>query len=169
MYSGSVSALQVVESCLVTPSNETPREGLWLSALDLVLANRGHTPLVHVYSASDVAAANGFFNVAKLKKSMAKALVPFYPLAGRLGADRDGRNEIDCNGEGALRGSPLGSHRRGLQRPHAVVGVDEAVLSLRSAVVHHVGRTGHLLEVRRCGLSDGCAPRRGGRRPRGPC
>nr|BAJ95478.1 predicted protein [Hordeum vulgare subsp. vulgare] len=102
MYSGSVSALQVVESCLVTPSNETPREGLWLSALDLVLANRGHTPLVHVYSASDVAAANGFFNVAKLKKSMAKALVPFYPLAGRLGADRDGRNEIDCNGEGAL-------------------------------------------------------------------
>ncbi|XP_037455172.1 putrescine hydroxycinnamoyltransferase 1-like [Triticum dicoccoides] len=100
MYSGS--ALRVVESCLVTPSDETPRGGLWLSALDLVLANRGHTPLVHVYSASDVAAAGGFFNVAKLKKSMAKALVPFYPLAGRLGADGDGRMEIDCNGKGAL-------------------------------------------------------------------
>uniref|UniRef100_A0ACD5YLD9 Uncharacterized protein n=1 Tax=Avena sativa TaxID=4498 RepID=A0ACD5YLD9_AVESA len=97
------AGVRVVESCLVTPSDETPREGLWLSALDLVLAKRGHTPLVHVYSASDVAAADDdFFNVNKLKKSMAKALVPFYPLAGRLGVDSDGRIEINCNAEGAL-------------------------------------------------------------------
>ncbi|XP_051200287.1 hydroxycinnamoyltransferase 4-like [Lolium perenne] len=96
---GSVSALPVVESCLVAPSDETPRRGLWLSPLDLVLATRGHTPLVHVYGASDVA---GFFDVARLKESMAKALVPFYPLAGRLGADSDGRVQIDCNAEGAL-------------------------------------------------------------------
>jgi shikimate O-hydroxycinnamoyltransferase len=33
---------------------------------------------------------------------MAKALVPFYPLAGRLGVDSDGRVQIDCNAEGAL-------------------------------------------------------------------
>ncbi|KAF8662817.1 hypothetical protein HU200_055395 [Digitaria exilis] len=33
---------------------------------------------------------------------MAKALVAFYPLAGRLGVDSDGRIEISCNGEGAL-------------------------------------------------------------------
>jgi shikimate O-hydroxycinnamoyltransferase len=31
---------------------------------------------------------------------MAKALVAFYPLAGRLGFDNDGRLEISCNGEG---------------------------------------------------------------------
>uniref|UniRef100_A0ACD5YXL7 Uncharacterized protein n=1 Tax=Avena sativa TaxID=4498 RepID=A0ACD5YXL7_AVESA len=97
----SGSAVRVVESCFVSPSGETPREGLWLSALDLVLAKRGHTPLVHVYSASDVA-ADDFFSVDKLKKSMAKALVPFYPLAGRLGVDSDGRIEINCNAEGAL-------------------------------------------------------------------
>ncbi|CAM0944792.1 unnamed protein product [Alopecurus aequalis] len=94
----SGSALRVVESCLVTPSDETPREGLWLSPLDLVLANRGHVPLLHVYSAS---ADDDFFSVDKLKKSLAKALVPFYPLAGRLGADSDGRIEINCNAEGA--------------------------------------------------------------------
>ncbi|KAM0831585.1 hypothetical protein ACQ4PT_065429 [Festuca glaucescens] len=99
---GSRSAVRVVESCLVPPSDETPRKALWLSALDLVLANRGYTPLVHVYSAGDLAAADDFFNVAKLKKSMAKALVPFYPLAGRLGTDSDGRIEVNCNAEGAL-------------------------------------------------------------------
>ncbi|CAM0874993.1 unnamed protein product [Alopecurus aequalis] len=97
---GPLSALRVVESCLVVPSDETPRKGLWLSPLDLVLAKRGHTPFVHVYSASDV--ADDFFSVDKLKKSLAMALVPFYPLAGRLGADSDGRIEINCNAEGAL-------------------------------------------------------------------
>jgi shikimate O-hydroxycinnamoyltransferase len=40
--------------------------------------------------------------VDKLKTSMAKALVPFYPLAGRLGTDSNGRLEINCNAEGAL-------------------------------------------------------------------
>nr|BAJ95260.1 predicted protein [Hordeum vulgare subsp. vulgare] len=100
---GSGSVLRLVKSCFVTPSGETPRKRLWLSALDLVLASRGHTPLVHFYSAGDVAAAgDGFFSVARLKESLAKALVPFYPLAGRLGVDPDGRFEIDCNGEGAL-------------------------------------------------------------------
>jgi shikimate O-hydroxycinnamoyltransferase len=63
------------------------------------VANRGHTPLVHVYGASDVA---GFFDVARLKESMAKALVPFYPLAGRLGVDSDGHFQINCNVERAL-------------------------------------------------------------------
>lgn len=33
---------------------------------------------------------------------MAKALVAFYPLAGRVGVDGDGRAEIDCAGQGAL-------------------------------------------------------------------
>ncbi|CAM0871162.1 unnamed protein product [Alopecurus aequalis] len=97
----SGSALRVVESCLVTPSEETPRGGLWLSALDLALTKRGHTPVVLVYSAS-ATADDDFFNVAKLKESLAKALVPFYPLAGRLSANsEDGRIEVNCNGEGA--------------------------------------------------------------------
>nr|BAJ93477.1 predicted protein [Hordeum vulgare subsp. vulgare] len=50
---GSGSVLRLVKSCFVTPSGETPRKRLWLSALDLVLASRGHTPLVHFYSAGD--------------------------------------------------------------------------------------------------------------------
>lgn len=37
-----------------------------------------------------------------LKQALSKALVPFYPMAGRLRRDDDGRIEIDCNGEGVL-------------------------------------------------------------------
>ncbi|ONM30211.1 putrescine hydroxycinnamoyltransferase 1 [Zea mays] len=94
--------VHVVESSLVVPSEPTPSEGLSLSPLDLVLPSRGHTPTVYLYSPSDVAAADGFFDVARLKEAMAKTLVAFYPLAGRLGVNNDGRVEITCTGEGAL-------------------------------------------------------------------
>ncbi|KAG0536532.1 hypothetical protein BDA96_03G072100 [Sorghum bicolor] len=94
--------LQVVESSFVTPTEPAPRKGLWLSSLDLVQANKGHTPTIYLYSSNDVGAAD-FFNVARLKEAMARALVAFYPLAGRLGVSNDdGRMEISCNGEGAL-------------------------------------------------------------------
>uniref|UniRef100_A0A453GP19 Anthranilate N-benzoyltransferase protein 1 n=2 Tax=Aegilops tauschii TaxID=37682 RepID=A0A453GP19_AEGTS len=93
--------VEVVESCMVKPSEETPSHGLWLSLLDLTMVNRGHTPTVYFYS-SDSGAVDNFFDVARLKAAMAKALVAFYPLAGRLSVDGDGRPEIDCAGQGAL-------------------------------------------------------------------
>ena len=94
--------VQLVESSFVTPTEPAPRKELWLSSLDLVQANKGHTPTIYLYSSNDIAAAD-FFNVARLKEAMAKALVAFYPLAGRLGVnDDDDRMEISCNGEGAL-------------------------------------------------------------------
>ncbi|RCV35960.1 hypothetical protein SETIT_7G281100v2 [Setaria italica] len=97
------SDVQVVESSLVTPSEATPRQQLWLSPLDVLLVNRGHTPAVYFYHpAADAAAAKDFFDVARLKESLARALVDFYPLAGRLTVDAGGRFVIDCNAEGAL-------------------------------------------------------------------
>uniref|UniRef100_A0ACD6A739 Uncharacterized protein n=1 Tax=Avena sativa TaxID=4498 RepID=A0ACD6A739_AVESA len=66
--------------------------------LDLVLANRGHTPTVYFYRSHSGAVVN----VARLKGAMAKALVAFYPLAGRLGMGAHGLVEIDCAGQGAL-------------------------------------------------------------------
>nr|CAB3481082.1 unnamed protein product [Digitaria exilis] len=90
-----------IESSFVAPSEATPRKGLWLSPLDLVQAQRGHTPTIGFYRSNE-AAATDFFDVAKLKHALAKALVAFYPLAGRLGVDNDGRVEISCNAEGAL-------------------------------------------------------------------
>jgi shikimate O-hydroxycinnamoyltransferase len=98
-----VKQVEVVESALVVPSEETPRQPLWLSNLDLAVT-RTHTPLVYYYPAPtpDGAAGTGSFAPDRLKAALAGALVPFHPLAGRLGADPDGRLQIDCNGEGAL-------------------------------------------------------------------
>lgn len=87
-----------METGLVTPSDDTPKHEIWLSNLDLLVA-RGHTPTVYVYR------ANGdpnFFSVEALKAALGKALVPFYPLASRLGVGQDGRVEIQCTGEGVL-------------------------------------------------------------------
>lgn len=93
------SNVQVMESSLVAPREATPTTELWLSPFDLALANRGHTPLVYLYRSG----AASSFDVARIKEGMAKALVAFYPLAGRLGTnDDDGRAQISCNGEGAL-------------------------------------------------------------------
>ncbi|KQK11564.1 putrescine hydroxycinnamoyltransferase 1 [Brachypodium distachyon] len=93
--------VKVVESCFLTPGDETPTHGLWLSPLDLEQVGGGHTPTVYFYR-SEPGSAGDFFDVARLKAAMAKALVAFYPLAGRLGVDRNGRTEIDCAGQGVL-------------------------------------------------------------------
>jgi shikimate O-hydroxycinnamoyltransferase len=89
------------ESCMVTPSEDTPRHDVFLTAIDLTWVTRGHTPTVHLYD-SGSGADDGFFDVARLKAALAKALVPYYPLAGRLGVDSDGRPVIDCAGQGVL-------------------------------------------------------------------
>eukprot|EP00252_Welwitschia_mirabilis_P008199 TRINITY_DN1992_c0_g1_i1.p1 TRINITY_DN1992_c0_g1~~TRINITY_DN1992_c0_g1_i1.p1 ORF type:complete len:417 (-),score=76.33 TRINITY_DN1992_c0_g1_i1:174-1424(-) len=62
-----------------------------------------HTPLVFFYRKEGSRdSANDFFSFEKLKESLAEALVLFYPMAGRLCADSNGRVQICCNAEGAL-------------------------------------------------------------------
>ncbi|XP_059640448.1 shikimate O-hydroxycinnamoyltransferase [Cornus florida] len=88
----------VRESTMVRPAEETPRQGLWNSNVDLVVPNF-HTPSVYFYRPT---AAADFFDATVLKHALARALVPFYPMAGRLRRDEDGRIEIDCQGQGVL-------------------------------------------------------------------
>ena len=90
--------VEIIKSQLVVPSEETPNTSLWVSNLDLA-ARRGYTPTVYFYRANT---DPNFFSVETLTSSLAKALVRFYPFAGRLGADPSGRIEINCNGEGTL-------------------------------------------------------------------
>ncbi|TVU25378.1 hypothetical protein EJB05_27872, partial [Eragrostis curvula] len=94
------SKVQVKESSFIAPSEATPTKVLWLSPLDLLQATNGHTPMVYLYRAKADGAA--FFDMARIKEALAKALVAFYPLAGRLGVDENGRIEIICNSEGVL-------------------------------------------------------------------
>jgi len=103
--------VEVVETTLVPPSEATPRHALWLSNLDLAVP-KSHTPLVYYYPRPDAPAGAGageeregegsFFDPARLREALARALVAFYPLAGRLAVGQGGRIEIDCTGEGAL-------------------------------------------------------------------
>lgn len=90
--------VEITQSSIVTPSEETPKHKIWLSNLDIVAA-RGYTPTIYVYPNST--GRQGFFPAEALKAALAKALVAFYPLAGRLTRDPEtGRPEIDCTGEG---------------------------------------------------------------------
>ncbi|CAL5068716.1 unnamed protein product [Urochloa decumbens] len=91
----------VRRSTIVRPARETPRRRLWLSDLDLVMP-RIHTPSVYFYRRGGPEAAEGFFDGERMRRALAEALMPFYPMAGRLARDEDERLEIDCNGEGVL-------------------------------------------------------------------
>uniref|UniRef100_A0A0D9WMP7 Uncharacterized protein n=1 Tax=Leersia perrieri TaxID=77586 RepID=A0A0D9WMP7_9ORYZ len=97
-------AVKILHSSMVIPGEATPEHAIWLSNFDLLVA-RSHTPTFYLYrrptGSSDDAAA--FFSPDVLKVALSKALVPFYPLAGRLSQDdTTGRPEISCTGEGVL-------------------------------------------------------------------
>ncbi|GMI93638.1 hydroxycinnamoyl-CoA shikimate/quinate hydroxycinnamoyl transferase [Hibiscus trionum] len=88
----------IKESTIVRPAEETPIKSLWNSNLDLLIT-RFHVPTVYFYKPNGTSV---FFDTSRLKEALGKVLVPFYPVAGRLGLDQSGRLEITCNAEGAL-------------------------------------------------------------------
>ena len=92
--------IDIKRSTVVKPAAETPRRAIWNSSLDLVVSNM-HTPSVYFYRPPAIAAGK-FFDAGVLKEALAKVLVEFYPLAGRLSRDATGRIEINCNAEGVL-------------------------------------------------------------------
>lgn len=83
---------------MVRPTAETPSGSVWLSSLDLLMPATHHTRTVYFYRSNGAA---DFFDTAALKAALGRALVDFYPYAGRLNT-RDGRIEINCCGEGVL-------------------------------------------------------------------
>ncbi|XP_066354761.1 putrescine hydroxycinnamoyltransferase 2-like [Miscanthus floridulus] len=86
---------KVVETTLVAPSEEMRRQELWLSNLDLKFPHI-YTRVINYYPAGA-----GFFDPERLRVALAKALVLFYPLAGRLSLGEDGRRRhVDFNSEG---------------------------------------------------------------------
>ena len=96
--------ITVRSSTVVLPAEETPRMRLWNANPDLVVP-RFHTPSVYFFRRAGGAATaddRDYFDAGRMRRALAEALVPFYPMAGRLARDEDGRVEIDCNAEGVL-------------------------------------------------------------------
>ena len=83
---------------MIKPAKETPNKKIWNSNLDL-LVGRIHILTVYFYKPNG---SNNFFEARVLKQALSNVLVSFFPMAGRLGFDGDGRVDINCNGEGVL-------------------------------------------------------------------
>ncbi|CAL1358718.1 unnamed protein product [Linum trigynum] len=95
--------VSVRQMSIVRPAKCTPRHRLWLSNLDIVHP-KTHLKTIYIYKEADSqhSTSSDFFDAKMMKDALSKALVPFYPMAGRLGRDNNGRLELDCNGEGVL-------------------------------------------------------------------
>ncbi|KAH6777803.1 hydroxycinnamoyl-CoA shikimate/quinate hydroxycinnamoyl transferase [Perilla frutescens var. frutescens] len=92
--------INVKDSTLVKPMEEAPSGcSLWLSSLDLIMPASFHNRSVYFFRHDGNA---NFFDVGLLKAALSRALVEFYPYAGRLRKDNNGRIEINCNAEGVL-------------------------------------------------------------------
>ncbi|KAH9703076.1 Shikimate O-hydroxycinnamoyltransferase [Citrus sinensis] len=84
---------------MIQPAQDTPKHCLRMSVLDLLMPSE-HIPAVYFYRRPN--GSSKFFEAGLLKEALSKVLVAFYPLAGRLTKDENGRTEIRCNGEGVL-------------------------------------------------------------------
>lgn len=82
----------------MVPSEEAPRRKHRLSNLDQV-APYLYSCFVFHYRNYE---ARNFFSTEVLKGALARTLVLFYPLAGRVSIDEGGRKVVDCNDKGAL-------------------------------------------------------------------
>lgn len=93
--------IQIKKSTTIHPAHETPKRCLQSSVLDL-LPRAVHIPLLYFFRQRQPNDSSNFFRAGVLKEALSKVLVPFYPVAGRLGRDQNGRIEIKCNGQGVL-------------------------------------------------------------------
>eukprot|EP01018_Ginkgo_biloba_P004948 Gb_09067 [translate_table: standard] len=85
---------------LVAPSLPTPNEFLYLSNIDDQPWLRFQVPVIQFYQSDSTKKHQ---NPAKvIKEALAKALVHYYPLAGRLRDAPNGKLMLDCTGEGVL-------------------------------------------------------------------
>lgn len=91
--------IQIKESIIVRPAEDTPKKSLWSSNLDL-LVPMVHIPTLNFYK--PVNGSSGYFNPQELREALSRALVRFYPMAGRLEKDENDRMSISCNAEGVL-------------------------------------------------------------------
>ncbi|XP_074286241.1 benzyl alcohol O-benzoyltransferase-like [Silene latifolia] len=90
---------------LVPPARATPYEYKVLSAINEHEIHQLHTPVILVYGNDEHTggvALRGKDPAKMVKEAMAKALVLYYPLAGRLRTHSEKKVVVECNGEGII-------------------------------------------------------------------
>jgi len=95
------------EPVLVGPAAPTPRETKRLSDIDDQETLRWHVPFVFVYRGGRgevvrAAEAGDRDPAAAIRRALSEALVPYYPLAGRLREVEGRKLVVDCTGEGVV-------------------------------------------------------------------
>lgn len=88
------------EAVIIAPAKLTPHEVKSLSDIDDQAGLRFYSPGIHFYHADPSKVTQDPANV--IKEALAKALVHYYPIAGRLRELPNGRLVVDCTGEGAM-------------------------------------------------------------------
>ncbi|WCJ19923.1 HXXXD-type acyl-transferase family protein [Euphorbia peplus] len=93
--------LHLKEAIVIKPAESTPTRLLTLSSLDSQLFLRFTIEYLLVFD--PVPGQNDVVLASKLKSALAKILVPYYPLAGRVRANSAGTGlELVCKGQGAV-------------------------------------------------------------------
>ncbi|XP_015897313.3 alcohol acyl transferase 1 allele RGa-like [Ziziphus jujuba] len=87
---------------LIVPAKQTPHEVKKLSDIDNQKGLRKHSYAVWLYKKSSSPSMEGKDPVKVIREAIGKALVFYYPLAGRLKEDTDGKLMVDCDGKGML-------------------------------------------------------------------
>ncbi|KAG6401123.1 hypothetical protein SASPL_137969 [Salvia splendens] len=102
MESTKILTFKVVKKTpeLITPETETPKEFKLLSDIDDQGALRAQTPVIQFYRRSP--SAQGKDPVKVIREAIAKALVLYYPLAGRLRERPNRKLVVECTGEGVV-------------------------------------------------------------------
>nr|TKS18406.1 omega-hydroxypalmitate O-feruloyl transferase-like [Populus alba] len=98
-HGGDQLSIRKSELVLIEPETRTHSGFFFLSNLDKVITNFVH--IVYLYKAKK---GGGGLNTLSdiFKQSMAKILVHYYPLAGRLRLGSDGKYNVECTNEGVL-------------------------------------------------------------------
>ncbi|KAJ1393343.1 Transferase [Sesbania bispinosa] len=88
----AMSVMRTKQS-LVKPAKETPSTTLDLSVIDRLPVLRCNARTLHVFK-------HGPEATSVIKEALSQALVPYYPLAGRLKESKPGCLQIECSGDG---------------------------------------------------------------------
>uniref|UniRef100_A0A453SM13 Uncharacterized protein n=1 Tax=Aegilops tauschii subsp. strangulata TaxID=200361 RepID=A0A453SM13_AEGTS len=88
------------EPVLVSPAEQTPRETKTLSDIDDGEGMRFYSSGIHLYRANPD--KQGVDPAAVIREALARALVPYYPLAGRLREEAGRKLVVDCEAQGVM-------------------------------------------------------------------